>query len=415
MAAKKQLNAAWAAPWQLATERCSARPVSQTLAASLPRKELQPAAPARSPDAALLRRRSPAYARRDVATAAECPLAGQPAPHPGRGLAETPPPLGGFDADAAMFWWLVASTAASLLLGGVLVWLYKAHAEITTHAGLLIQVGCRLHLTGERTGGGGGRARVAACACAGPAGLAAAAHAFEGLAGSVVVAAATIGRRQPCIGTHRDIYLWHVHLPRRPRAWACLPPTRMIAPPCPPPLLQAGAYAASGMGLLAAGGLGTADTLVPGAVLLLIGAVLVGAWRYWRQQIQLTARLLRVSANGLVANPGLVPLVLGLTFAALCSIGPLVALAGGCAAAQHAACMAVHRCCLVSRRAPPAVRARPSNAPPPRPSAAGVVLQNGELGPNPARGGSPQCVDAVTGKAVPCCVFNTGGGPGISV
>ncbi|KAL4430546.1 hypothetical protein ABPG77_005786 [Micractinium sp. CCAP 211/92] len=210
--------------------------------------------------------RNPAYGRRDVATAAECPLPGHPALHPGRRLAEPPPlPPSGFDATTAMVWWLFASTAASLLPGAALVWLYKAHAEATTHAGLLI---------------------------------------------------------------------------------------------------QAGGYAAAGAGLLLVGGLGSSDAFAPGAVLLLVGAVLAAAWRYWREQIQLTARLLRVSANGLAANPGLVPLVLGLALAGLCAMGPLVV-------------------------------------------SAGFVLQNGELGPNPARGGSPKCVDALTGKDVPCCVFNT--------
>ncbi|KAL4436975.1 hypothetical protein ABPG75_004114 [Micractinium tetrahymenae] len=212
--------------------------------------------------------RSPQYARRNTATASECPLPGHPAVHPGRGLGEVPPlPPSGFDSTTAMVWWLLASTAASLPLGGLLVWLYRAHAEATTHAGLLI---------------------------------------------------------------------------------------------------QAGIYAATGTGLLVVGGLGTSDALVPGAVLLIIGALLAGAWHYWKQQIQLTARLLRVSANGLAANLGLVPLALGLVFAAACAIGPLTALAF-------------------------------------------AVLQNGELGPNPARGGSRECVDALSGNAVPCCVFNTAG------
>ena len=70
-----------------------------------------------------------------------------------------------------------------------------------------------------------------------------------------------------------------------------------------PPALQAGGYAAAGAGLLVVGGLGTSDALVPGAALVIVGAALAAAWRYWRDQIQLTARLLRVSANGLAANP----------------------------------------------------------------------------------------------------------------
>lgn len=96
-----------------------------------------------------------------------------------------------------------------------------------------------------------------------------------------------------------------------------------------PPALQAGGYAAAGAGLLVVGGLGTSDALVPGAALVIVGAALAAAWRYWRDQIQLTARLLRVSANGLAANPWLVPLVLGLGLAGVCAIGPLAVLAGG--------------------------------------------------------------------------------------
>lgn len=100
--------------------------------------------------------RSPLYARRDVATAAECPLPAHAPVHPGRGLAEAPPlPPSGFDSTTAMVWWLLASTAASLLPGGALVWLYKVHAEATTHAGLLIQVGCGAGLRGGGGRGGG--------------------------------------------------------------------------------------------------------------------------------------------------------------------------------------------------------------------------------------------------------------------
>lgn len=329
---------------------------------------------AASPAPALLRCRNPAYGRRDVATAAECPLPGHPALHPGRRLAEPPPlPPSGFDATTAMVWWLFASTAASLLPGAALVWLYKAHAEATTHAGLLIQVGTPGSPWGSQWRAGRQRTRTE------PPGT-----------------TPTPGPGTAGVRAGDDIKLeFSQPLPCNPN---------------PSPALQAGGYAAAGAGLLLVGGLGSSDAFAPGAVLLLVGAVLAAAWRYWREQIQLTARLLRVSANGLAANTGLVPLVLGLALAGLCAMGPLVVSAGEAkrfaavpsgGGAQSLGLGPLHRGCpCLAPAERPAVSA---------PTTAGFVLQNGELGPNPARGGSPKCVDALTGKDVPCCVFNTGG------
>jgi hypothetical protein len=84
----------------------------------------------------------------------------------------------------------------------------------------------------------------------------------------------------------------------------------------------------------------------------------------WRREISLASRLLTVSAHGLAANPHLITTTLLLNIGALACLIPLVIF--------------------------------------------GVLaLSNGQLIPNPARGGKGECIDAATGQKTLCCIWQT--------
>lgn len=99
----------------------------------------------------------------------------------------------------------------------------------------------------------------------------------------------------------------------------------------------------------------------PGLVMLFVGALAAITFYLWREQIELCARLLKVSADGLNDNPGLFAFVLLLNVVLALALLPLVAMLG-------------------------------------------AAYMNGSVQPNSARQGHSQCIDS-EGHSVTCCVW----------
>lgn len=82
-----------------------------------------------------------------------------------------------------------------------------------------------------------------------------------------------------------------------------------------------GCFAAAGANDLEAGN-------TTGIALFVYASIAALVFFCWRRHIPLAASLLRVSANGLAANPGLIPTVILLNIASLLAVAPLGIMAG---------------------------------------------------------------------------------------
>ena len=140
--------------------------------------------------------------------------------------------------------------------------------------------------------------------------------------------------------------------------------------------------------------------------------------------VRLTGRALGSAAEALAASPGVTALIMGLGVASWALVAPLLVFAGRwrlCFCRDrwpvHAwpAAVRSHGFSGSSRRDPVLQQGQAPHPAPCRrlcvafpPPCPGFALSNGTLGPNPTRGGSPDCVAPHPGgHCVPCCVWET--------